>query len=152
MSVAQDLTWVLRGIGVFYVVGGLVLINQLRINRVLDRAIKQINAMAEEMNPGQAKPLSEDTDREIWLWIGALLTIAAGVTMALASRWAVWALAVLVIHQAIYFTRQRFRELRAKTAEEALDARPATSTRNAFVVLTLVAIFAAWLDYQRALS
>ena len=147
---------VLRVFGCFYVVGALVLANQLRMNLFLDKALDQLNRMSAELaaesgEPSPA-PTANDGGRTLWMIAGAVLTFAAGVTMALGLRVAVIALGLLVLHQLAYFVRQRRRELRAANAEEAEDARPTQATRNGFMGCLVLFVLAAWLERSGVLS
>lgn len=158
MSLPEGLAWVLRAFGALYVVGAVFLFRLLRFDSFLDKALREIeevsDAVAREAGePAPARPrVPEDRARNVWLAAGGALTLAAGVAMLLASRFAVPLLALLVVQQLFYFMRQRRRELRAATPEEALDARPTAQTRSGFYYSLVLTVLAAWLGWQGALT
>lgn len=158
MSLADVLVWVLRLFGAAYVLFGLFAARQLwfwaRISpdmRRLAQALEQFSAEMGEPNKPAEDLAREDTGRPWWLFVGVCIVIAAGVAMVFAHRLAVPLLAVAVGHQMLYLVRQRRRELRAATPTEAADARPERSTINAFFILLIVTVLAAWLYYEGAL-
>lgn len=158
MSLAEGLVWVLRAFGVLYVLGAVFLVRQLRMDAFLDRAISQIETMTDEIGadlerkaPTRSTLPPDDPGRRAWLMSGAVLLFIAGVAMAIGHRLAVPLMVLLIVQQLAYFMRQRRRELRAATPEEAADARPAQSTRNGLYWCLVLTVFAAWLGWQGAL-
>lgn len=158
MSLPEGLVWVLRVFGVMYVVGAIFLFRMLRFDSFLDRATRQIQAMADDIarDAGvEQRPrvdVPEDRGRVVWLAAGGVLTLASGVAMVLGSRWAVLLLVLLVLQQLLYFVRQRRRELAAATVEEALEARPTARTRSGFYYSLVLTVLAAWLAWQGVLT
>ncbi|MGE3301602.1 MAG: hypothetical protein AB7M12_00635 [Hyphomonadaceae bacterium] len=134
----------LRLMGVLWVVGGLMLMRELRRNAQLDSIIETLDKLAEDASRPNA-PDWADAGRDRWLFAGGVLTIASGVAMALASRFAVPLLAGSIVHQLLYFVRQRRRELRAPTPEAAAAERPTAHTVNGFFMALAMAVLAAWL-------
>lgn len=158
MSLAEGLVWLLRAFGVMYVVGAVFLVRQLRMDAFLDRAISQIETMTDEIAadlmekaPTRSKLPPDDPGRRAWLMSGAVLLFVAGVAMAIGHRVAAPLMVLLIVQQLAYFMRQRCRELRASTPEEAADARPAQSTRNGLYWCLILTVFAAWLGWQGVL-
>ncbi|MBL8559653.1 MAG: hypothetical protein JNM47_13075 [Hyphomonadaceae bacterium] len=156
MPLAEGLAWVLRAFGALYIVGAIFLFRMLRFDSFLDKALREIEAANDSLarEAGEAAPVraAEDRGRNVWLAAGGALTLAAGAAMLLASRFAVPLLALLVVQQLFYFMRQRRRELRAATPEEALDARPTAQTRSGFYYSLVLTVLAAWLGWQGALT
>lgn len=142
----------LRVVGVLWIVGGGFLLHQLWLNSRLDPLIEKLDRMAREMGaPDSGKPLDIDNSRERWMAAGAFILILAGVAMGLGHRASVLLLAAVIVHQLLYFIRQRRRELRA-SAEAALGERPSRQTINAFFFSLIVAVLAGWLYWRGALS
>lgn len=156
MTLADILVWVLRGFGALYLVGGVMLMRTAwfwaRLEPDMDRLLQTIEEFSAE-NEGRAPKVEEESDRgrQWWIFAGAVLTALAGAAMLIGHRLAVVALAVVIAHQLVYFVRQRRRELRAKTPEAALEARPTPQTINGFFSALLMAVLAAWLYAQGAL-
>jgi hypothetical protein len=142
---------VLRVFGVLYVAGGVFMLNKLRMDLALDRALTEIERMSAAFEGKPQRP-AEDTGRTWWLIAGAALTLAAGVAMALGLRLSVPLLALLLLQQILYFVRQRGRERAATTPEDAAEARPTQATRNGFYSCCAHTILAAWLDWRGALA
>jgi hypothetical protein len=147
---------VLRLFGVFYAIGAVVLLRQLRTWNFMDKALDQLQRTAAELSeaagqaPAHAVPV--DLQRNLWMAGGGALLFVAGVTMALGLRLAVIALGVLSLHQLLYFARQRRRERAAATAEEAEDARVAPATRHGFLWGLAMFVLAGWLERVGALG
>lgn len=135
MDVADIALWGLRAVGALWVVGGLFLIRQLMTFGKLERALDQLNPDA---------AASADRGRDAWMLAGGVATTIAGVTLVIGTRWALLALCAVIVHQMLYFVRQRRRELAARTEEGAADARPARTTINAFFFSLVIAVLAAW--------
>lgn len=153
MTLLDAAEGVLRVFGALYVVGAVFLFRQLRADAFMDRAIEQLEAMAADFEERPAPPRPpEDPGRTAWMAAGGVLLIVAGVTMTLGLRVSVVALAVLTLHQMAYFVRQRRRELRAASAEEAEEARPTPEARNGFISGLIMLVLAAGLERAGALS
>lgn len=156
MTLADILIWVLRAFGALYLVGGIFLIRMTwfwaRLGPDMDRLAKTIEEFSAEVEGRAPKPPEdEDRGREWWLFAGAVTTALAGAAMLIGHRLAVPALALIIVHQLLYFIRQRRRELRAATPEAAAEARPTPQTINGFFSALLMAVLAAWLYAQGAL-
>jgi hypothetical protein len=152
----ETLTWVLRGFGLLYIVGGLIGARQSWFGAQITPSMNKLMRVTEEFSAeteGRApRPIAEeDRGRPWWLFTGSLLLIAAGAAMLLAHALAVLLLALIIVHQLFYFVRQRRRELAAASPEQALDARPNRATINGFFAALLMAVIAAWLYHEGAL-
>lgn len=154
----EILVWVLRGFGALYLVGGVIGARQAwfwaRIEPDFDRVARILqsydpNGDADSLNDENI--VQEDRGRQWWILSGCILLILAGVAMICAHRLAVALLSVMVVHQLLYFARQRRRQLKAPNAATAEDARVEPSTLNGFYSALVVTIFAAWLYWQGAL-
>lgn len=150
-------SWVLRGFGVLYVVGGVFGVRAFwlsgRHEAELDFMLDSLDALNAE-NEGAPAPPKRETDlgRQYWLLAGSLLLIPAGVAMALAHSWAVPLLAAIIVQQLFYFIRQRRRELAAQWPEHAEEARPTRATVNGFYSCLGLTVLAAWLYWRGALA
>ncbi|HEY9694427.1 MAG TPA: hypothetical protein V6D15_19670 [Oculatellaceae cyanobacterium] len=120
----------LRIFGIFWVIGGAFTLQQARYASFMDDALEAITQEKEDRFVGR------------FLFTGALLTILSGIGLALASRWVLLPLALLILSQCVYFAIQRQRFVQAKTDEERDEARITSATRNAFLVSLVVAIIA----------
>jgi hypothetical protein len=142
----------LRIVGVLWIVGGGFLLHQLWLNSKLDPMIEQLELMAREMGaPPGAEKIDVDNNRERWMAVGAVALILAGIAMGLGHHAAVWLLAVVIVHQLLYFIRQRRRELRA-SSQDAYTERPSRETINAFFFSLIMAVLAGWLSWRGALA
>lgn len=138
----------LRAFGLLYLVGGLFAVRQMWQLRTFEVGLEALHRQAQAFwQEGDAPlaPSSADVGRMNWLIAGGVLTALSGAAMLAASRFAVPLLAALVVHQLLYFARQRRRELSAPNAEAAADAQPERSTRNAAFVAFAIAVVSAWL-------
>ncbi|MGE0829313.1 MAG: hypothetical protein AB7O04_08180 [Hyphomonadaceae bacterium] len=157
MSLVDLGVWTLRFFGLLYFLFGLWGAWAAWRWSWLDGAAAKLHRMAEEiaaesgekLPPGRYDP--PDPHRSIWIVSGALIVAAAGAMMLIAHRLAVPLLALIILHQLLYFIRQRRRELAAVTRGAAEDARPARATVNGFFAGLLMAVLAAWLYWQGAL-
>ncbi|MBD2028185.1 hypothetical protein [Leptolyngbya sp. FACHB-711] len=134
------LEWLLRLFGVFWILGGLLTLQQARQSNFFDTALEKITQ----------KP--EDRLVTRFLWIVGSFTLCSGLGLALASRWALLPLALLLVVQGVYFATQSRRFDRAQDAEAREDAQISSTTRNAFGVslgVALVAIIAVKLGILR---
>lgn len=145
MIAAEILVWLLRLFGVLYLLGGLWGARLFWFWARLGPQLNQLSQMAEEAPDRDAPPIEPDNARNWWLFAGALLMAAAGAAMSLAHALAVPLLAAVIVHQLLYFIRQRRRELAASSAVEAAEARPARATINGFFSGLVMAVLAAWL-------
>jgi hypothetical protein len=142
----------LRVVGVLWIVGGGFLLRQLWMNSQLDPMIEKLEQMAREMGaPEGEKKFDVDNGRERWMAAGAVTLILAGIAMGLGHRAAVLLLAIVIVHQLLYFVRQRRRELRASPGDASLE-RPSSQTINAFFFSLIMAVLAAWLYWRGVLA
>lgn len=116
------LEWALRLFGLFWIMGGAFTLRQARQSRFMDVVLEQLTQERED-------PLVTR-----FLWLGGILTILSGVGLAIASRWGLIPLGLLVASQAIYFRLKQRRFAGAKTEDEREEARITPSTRNAFAI------------------
>lgn len=157
MIVVDVLTWCLRLMGVGYFVGGVWMARQMwfwaqitpSMNK-LTQTIEAFNAETEGRAP-RAAPLDEDPNRNWWLFAGAVITALAGLAMIFAHRLAVPLIAAIIVHQMLYFIRQRRRERAAISAEAKHEARVNRATINGFYGALVMAVLAAWLYWMDAL-
>ncbi|HWA21856.1 MAG TPA: hypothetical protein VG735_05615 [Caulobacterales bacterium] len=142
----------LRIVGVLWIVGGGFLLHRLWLNSRLDPMIEKLDRMAREMGaPDSGKPLDIDNNRERWMAVGAIFLMLAGIAMGLGHRAAIPLLAAVIMHQLLYFIRQRRRELRV-SVEDAPGEQPSRQTINAFFFSLIVVVLAGWLYWRGALS
>lgn len=83
--------WAARAIGVFYVLGGLMLLYQAWANWRIQRAL-----------PGFLSPSLTDQAADIVIALGGVLVLVAGAALALLSAWAVMAFLAGWVIQAAY--------------------------------------------------
>jgi hypothetical protein len=124
------LEWLLRLFGVFWILGGLLTLQQARQANFFDSALEKITQKPEDRLVTQ------------FLWIVGGFTLCSGLGLAIASRWALLPLALLLLVQGAYFAIQSRRFDLAQTDEAREDAQIASATRNAFAVSLGVAIVA----------
>jgi hypothetical protein len=150
----EILAWVLRGFGAMYFIGGVWMARQMwfwaRMSPDMDRMVSIIEHWGAERSD-EEHDAAEDHGRSWWLWAGGVITAICGVSMLLAHRFTPLLLALLIVHQLLYFIRQRRREVRALTPEDAQDARPNQQTVNGFFSAVFMALLAAWLGARGAL-
>lgn len=153
MSAADVLVWVLRGFGALYLIGGIWGARQAYFWARMGPDLNRLSAIADELSDAAApaKPIEPDNARNWWVFTGAVLLTFAGAAMLLAHASAVALLSAIIVHQMLYFLRQRRRELAARTAEDADEARPQRATINGFFSGLVMAVLAAWLYYEGAL-
>lgn len=129
-AIALLLEWLLRSFGAFWIFGGALTVQKARQAYFIDTALEAITQKKEDRLVSR------------FLFIGGILTLLSGVGLALASRWALIPLGLLIGSQGIYFAIQNQRFAQAKTDEDQEEARIAPTTRNAFKLSMLVAIAA----------
>lgn len=159
MIFVEVLTWVLRIFGALYLVGGLIGARQFwfwaRITPDMNRlgqAMRDFSAELGETNDAAEKLIEPDTGRPWWLFVGAVILALAGAAMMLAHWLAVPLLAAIIVHQMLYFVRQRRREVRAESPAQAAEARVDQRTINGFFAALILAVLASWLYAQGALG
>jgi hypothetical protein len=148
--------WVLRAFGVLYCLGGVFGARQAWMMLQLEPQMDQLLDVLDTYSAGEGAPPAParetDRGRQMWLLAGALFLIPTGILMVMANAWAIACLAIVIVHQMLYFVRQRRQELRAKTAEHADEARPAPATINGFFGALVLTVLAAWLGAEGALT
>jgi hypothetical protein len=155
--IVEIATWVLRVFGALYLIAGLIAARQMYFWARIAPSINEFARVAEEFTADvegrEPRPpaLNEDGGRSWWLFAGSLLLAIAGVAMLLPHWSAVPLLAAIIVHQLVYFIRQRRRELKAATPDAAVEARPNRATINGFFGGLIMAVLAAWLYYEGAL-
>jgi hypothetical protein len=152
----ETLTWVLRGFGLLYLIGGFVGARQAwfwaRITPSMNKFMRVAEDFKAEVEGREPKPVTEeDRARPWWLFTGALLLMAAGAAMLIGHALSVPLLAAIIVYQLLYFVRQRRRELAATSPGEASEARPDSATINGFFAALPMAVVAAWLYHEGAL-
>ncbi|MBE9174741.1 hypothetical protein IQ225_04440, partial [Synechocystis salina LEGE 06155] len=118
----------LRLFGAFWIFGGFLTLQAARESLFLDQALEAI-AMEKQ-----------DRLLSYFLFLGGLFTLATGIGLVLASRLVFIPLTLSIVSQIVYFSVQRRRFRRAKTAAEREDAQVQPATINAFKTSCLVAI------------
>lgn len=151
MSAADFLVWVLRAFGALYLIGGIWGARQAWFWARMGPDLNRLSAIADELTETKGKPIDPDIARNWWVFSGAVLLIFAGAAMLLAHASAVLLLSAIIVHQMLYFLRQRRRELAAPSPEDAEEARPQRATVNGFFSGLVMAVLAAWLYYEGAL-
>jgi len=130
------LEWLLRGFGVFWIVGSGFAFHKARETALIDHVLGAISGTPED-------PLVRR-----FLFVGSVLTLFSGMGLLLATAWALLPLALLVGSQLIYFELMRRKRAMARADEEQEEAQVSDATRQAFllsVALTLAAGVAVWL-------
>jgi hypothetical protein len=131
--------WVARGIGVFYLLGGLVALRQVRMNAYLDRALAQITL--------KRTPVVEHIFNGSGAAIG-VLTAVSGVGLILLHRWTVWAFIACWAAQALYLLWAT----RWYPPEEPAGELGRRRTTNAFVGWTVMTGAVTWWTASGLLS
>lgn len=126
------LEWMLRGWGIFWIVGSGIAFQQARTAALMDRVLGGITGTAED-------PLVTR-----FLHVGSVLTMLSGVGLALATAWVLLPLGLLVLSQLIYFGLKRRKLALARSEEEREEARIQPSTRNAFWLSLLILCVTGW--------
>lgn len=149
------LVWIMRGVGLLWVVGGAMTVHQARQLHDIDKLTDEIETLAGEAGgDGGASADAEDTpddrQRKIWIGLGGVMVFLAGCAL-LAASWLAAVLACLVcIHQTAYAARQALRTRRAVGEEEKAMEALAPSTRNATLFAFVVAALALSLTLSGA--
>lgn len=123
--------WVARGLGFFYLLGGLMGLRAARMNSLLDQALAGIEL---KPTPGPEKV------RAAALWIGAGLTAASGAALLLLFKGSAWLFAANLVAQAAYLIYAS-RRLKPTTPEEVQGRN---RTRNAAIGWGLATLAVIW--------
>ncbi len=138
------LVWIMRGVGLLWVVGGAMTVHQARQLHDIDKLTDEIETLAGEAGGASAdsEDAPDDRQRKIWIGLGGLMVFLAGCAL-LAASWLSAVLACLVcLHQTAYAARQALRTRRAEGEEEKAMEALAPSTRNASLFAFVVAALA----------
>jgi hypothetical protein len=84
--------WIIRLLGAFYILGGLLLFRSARTEWLLNQAIERITLKPEPDRWQVAFPI-----------IAGIIYLSAGVALAALDVWGLWLLGAGLIAQAIYF-------------------------------------------------
>lgn len=128
----EVLEWFLRLFGLFWMLGGVLIFNEMRRMRLIDEAIEKITLQ------------SEDKLDQYYGFASAVLTVTAGIALLLLLPVAPYIIVSLVLVQAFYFSLQRRRYNAAEDEEEKLDATVSSKSRNAFIVSLVVMCLSLW--------
>lgn len=114
------LPWILFAIGLFYTLGGFVLIRQMAMDTLLDKTLAALTLKHDR---------TEETATRI-LSAGAALTLASGLTLMAQSRAAVIVFTLNMIVQAGYLVWSA----KARPPEDDAERRGRQATRNALLI------------------
>jgi hypothetical protein len=149
----QILTWVFRGLGALYAVGGAYVVHNLRLMLFLSRSVDKLEQMLREAGqPSMQRYDPEDRGRLWWLLAGGIITFVSGIAMLAASRLSTWLLVLLLIHQALYLVRQTRRVKAAQTYRAVDEAMPTPSMVQAFGWTIPFLALALYLTYRGLLT
>jgi hypothetical protein len=158
------LEWIIRGAGLLWLVGSVMLLRQIRGEMALDRLTAQLESRAREIeadagqtpdpipprDPDEAWIDRDDAARRGWIAGQAIVLAATSLAMILLHTFATWMAAFLVLGQGAYFFWREHTARHAPTPKAADHARPSTSTVNAGWVSLAVALL-VWLAAFRGL-
>ncbi|MFN7056695.1 hypothetical protein [Hyphomonas sp.] len=129
---ALTLSWIAFGIGLFYTLGGIVVIRSLTLDKMLDRALEALGS--------ETAPQEKIATR--LLTAGALLTFASGLALMGLSRWAPWLFGANLAVQAAYLA---WASVHMPT-EDDLGRKGRRATVRAFVLYAAVFVFVLYAD------
>ena len=161
------LPWIIRIVGLFWLLGAVMLFRQIRTEMALDNMTAQLEQMTRDFaadDPDDAhadvdapvtprqksdeeKRIDAWTDRDDaarrgWIAGQAVVLGITALTMMMLHPFAAWLVALLVLGQGVYFIWREHTARHAPDTETAAHARPSASTVNAgwfsLVVATLV--------------
>lgn len=115
--------WLARGIGLFYLLGGIFGLHAARMNGLMDKVLAGITL--------KPTPANEKL-RAAGLWTGSALTLLSGLALLLLSPWAVWLFVANLVWQAIYLALASI----YLKPEDAADADGRRKTINAAILWT----------------
>ena len=125
------MSWMLKGFGLLWVIGGVFTLFQTRTSKLLDGMLNQVTGE----NPDGLVPL--------FGFVTGGLTVLCGIGLFLLQPWVVGPLCLLVLAQIVYFWLKRRRYLRTLNESEVTQGEIASSTYNAFklsLLLTLATV------------
>lgn len=117
--------WVARGLGLFYLAGGVVVLRALAANRIADALLEALG--------GGAK--TKDRIRFVLLSAGAVLTALSGLALVLLSRWASALMLANVAMQAAWLLYAA-RHFPPEDADDAIGRRRTTHAALGFLAAT----------------
>lgn len=121
-------------VGAFYVFAGFVVMRAMVLDRLMDQVLAVLN------DPGTAK----ERMRSNVLSVGAFLTMAGGVALAILSPLAAVVFAINALWQGGYLLWAE----RSLPPEDEADKRGRQQTKNAFVIYLAATAFVLWLAGQ----
>lgn len=131
---APLLTLLAIAMGLFYALGGLVLLRRLPAEAAMDEMLAAL---------GEQTPAAETQRIRVWM-VGGALTFASGLALAALSRWA----PVVFIAAAMFQAGYLLWSARALPAEDRDSQAGRHATVQAFVIYLLATGFTLWLDRQ----
>jgi hypothetical protein len=148
------LEWLVRGAGLFWAIGALMLFRQIQTEMALDNMAEKLERLARETNAATDRPDPvtkwidrDDRARRGWIAAQAVILAATALAMLMLHPFAVWMAAILVLGQGVYFLWRETAARRAPSPEAAAHARPSRSTVNAgwfSLGVALLVWLAAW--------
>jgi len=163
------LQWIVRGAGLVWLFGALVLAYQIFIEWMMDRlqpamqeAGRKMRAEIARIDPSfrPEEPVRNE-EEEAWIlrdngarrgWIAgqAVVLAVTSLAMMLLHPFASWMAALLVLGQGVYFIWREHTARRAPSPKAAAHARPSQATVNAGWMSLAVALL-VWLAASRGL-
>jgi hypothetical protein len=156
------LEWIVRGAGLFWLIGSLMLFRQIRSEMVLDGMTASLEKATRDLaaDLGQPPPKTptatdkwidrDDRARRGWIAGQAVVLAATALAMLMLHPFASWMAALLVIGQGAYFFWREHTSRHAPTPEAATHAKPSQATVNAGWVSLAIALL-VWLAAFRGL-
>lgn len=161
------LPWIIRIIGLFWLLGAVMLFRQIRTEMALDSMTAKLEQMTRDFAADDPDDVHADVDAPVtpretseeekridawtdrddaarrgWIAGQAVVLGITAIAMMILHRFAAWLVALLVLGQGVYFIWREHTARHAPDAETAAHARPSASTVNAgwfsLVVATLV--------------
>ena len=124
--------WVARGLGLFYLAGGLMVVRALAANRLADAVLEALS--------GGTQP--KDRARFFLLALGAALTTLSGLALLSLSRWAVALMLANVAAQAVWLIYAG-RYFPPEDEDDAIGRRRTTHAAIGFLAATVLVV---WLE------
>lgn len=121
--------WVARGLGLFYLAGGVVVLRALAANRIAD-------ALLEALGGGTK---TKDRIRFVLLSAGAVLTALSGLALVLLSRWASALMLANVAMQAAWLLYAA-RYFPPEDEDDAIGRRRTTHAAIGFLAATVIVV------------
>lgn len=125
-------------IGAFYIFAGFVVMRTMAMDSLLDRVLMALDPKAANRN---------EALRTRVLQVGAVLTLASGVALAIVSPLAPYLFVANTLVQGGYIIWAD----RAFPPEDAMDAQGRQRTKNAFVVFLAATAYVVWAYVQNGL-